>query len=302
MDSANPRLTEYSNSTSVTGRDTTLLDYLLQISAYPHPNTLAAHQVAEKYGKASPLYTRAKSKLAAVTIVGRFSGRRRQSDLLEFSGLMPFDVDGLLEVEFPDQWDLITGIENVVFAHRTASGSGIRFAIRVAVPKHTAAEKLVYGYKRLYNTVRDKLLEAGIKLDTVGATGVSRLFYMAYDPDMYYQPAAEEYRGYWPVQSVHPLEDDGAESDDILNRAREEVYPLLSLLADAALVHPESRDAIMFRLDWLFGRAETNRWLKHYFPDSRRSKTRGDSPARDVTYPSIAQWLKEEAAAARWFR
>ena len=297
MTTFNPLMSRFASPFGRGGYESTpitLMDYLAEVRGAPSPAVARAHAAAATHGKGSPEYDNAKKALPAVTPAALFDGRRRAEYAKSLTGIMPFDIDGLYDpAEYRAVWEQLTSLDNVVFAHTTPSGAGYRFGVRVDAPKASVGI-LVRAYPAAYKHVLSRIVSTGLPVDTVGGLGVSRLFFLAHDPHLYYNADAEPATTYWDLRDYG--EGYPTNTEPLSAAERELLIAHLPGLAAAVNFRPDLRDAVMFRLDWLLGRAETNKWLREHWPDSSRCKGRGPSPRQDQSTAQVYSWLKEEAA------
>lgn len=125
-----------------------------------------------------------KKALPGVTITGVFK-RRSNAAWREPSMLVGIDLDDLDEAELCRAWRELTASPSVAFLHRSASGSGLKGAVRVPGLALPDAQR----YSLAWQAVSLWLLSLGVENDAA-VKDVSRLSFLAHDPDAYWNPEA----------------------------------------------------------------------------------------------------------------
>ena len=121
------------------------------------------------------------SRLPAVTFSGTFpKGKRKAQHLIQHSGHVVLDIDGLLPSQIPDLLAELAQDPRVLLAFISPSGTGIKVIVRVdPIPQNDLEHK--GAYQACLETFADLAEEYGFEIDTSGKD-CSRLCYLAYDP------------------------------------------------------------------------------------------------------------------------
>ena len=121
------------------------------------------------------------TELPAVTFSGTFpKGKRKAQHLIQHSGLVTLDIDGLLPSQIPDLLAELAQDPRVLLAFISPSGTGIKVVVRVdPIPQNDLEHK--GAYQACLETFADLATEYGFEIDTSGKD-CSRLCYLAYDP------------------------------------------------------------------------------------------------------------------------
>jgi hypothetical protein len=130
-------------------------------------------------------YDSAKKLLDAVTFCGLFNGRRKMEYLVDYTGIIVLDIDKLTAEALRIVRELIVGCEYTLACFVSPSGAGLKVLVQVStgVKEHVATFNAVLQY---YTKV------AGVEIDRSGRD-VTRLCFVTYDPDLYYNPGAKTF-------------------------------------------------------------------------------------------------------------
>ena len=121
------------------------------------------------------------TELPAVTFSGTFpKGKRKAQHLIQHTGCVVLDIDGLLPSQIPDLLAELAQDPRVLLAFISPSGTGIKVVVRVdPIPQNDLEHK--GAYQACLETFADLAEEYSFEIDTSGKD-CSRLCYMVYDP------------------------------------------------------------------------------------------------------------------------
>lgn len=119
-----------------------------------------------------------KSQLPAITPSGTFK-RRRNGELIQYSGIICIDIDGKDNPDIKD-WDMLkkslSDIQGLFYAGLSAGGNGIFLMIRIAYPdKHL----------KHFLSIEKELQSRGIVIDSA-CKDVARLRFASFDAQPYF--------------------------------------------------------------------------------------------------------------------
>ena len=149
-----------------------------------------------EYQKALDAYRKFKAaQLAGITPAGVFSHREKVG-ISEPSGLVVIDIDHIHNAV--EMRHTLAQDKNVVLCYVSPSGEGVKALYKVhPVPQNDAEFKDAWGCVGLNVSGKYKC-----KIDPSGKD-ISRLTFLAYDPECYYNPDAEPY-GWTPLPKKPP--------------------------------------------------------------------------------------------------
>jgi hypothetical protein len=125
-----------------------------------------------------------KKKNPALTVSGVFEERRRAKELTDHSGYIAMDFD---DIENVDQaFEILSKDPYTTAVFRSISGNGLCAIIRITPSKHDRAFE---GLERYYLSEYEMGIDPACK-------DVSRLRFISYDPDMYYNGSADLFKEY----------------------------------------------------------------------------------------------------------
>lgn len=132
---------------------------------------------------------RLKIELPAITPSGIFQPTRNKENLVSHTGLIAFDLDPITEnLEIPNWENLkeeLCKIKNVAYLGRSASGRGYWGLIPIpAEPEN---------HRFYFEALESLFKEFGLTIDPLPKSPASLRFY-SYDPDAYFNHAAELFR------------------------------------------------------------------------------------------------------------
>ena len=121
------------------------------------------------------------TQLPAVTFSGIFpKGKRKAQHLVDHSGLITIDIDGLPQEQIPDLLAELAQMPHVVLAFVSPSGLGIKVIVRVdPIPANDLEHK--GAYQACLDFFEDLASEYSFEIDTSGKD-CSRLCYLSHDP------------------------------------------------------------------------------------------------------------------------
>ena len=138
-----------------------------------------------------------KNLLPAFAPAGYLLDGKSRDNLIGLTGLCFIDIDHLEEDQVEAAMDLLRADEHVLLASRSISGKGLHILVPYSLWREDPTESLpatpskknqTYGsvFKSTAARYREML---GVKIDAA-ANNAERLFLIAYDPDVWYNPAA----------------------------------------------------------------------------------------------------------------
>ena len=121
------------------------------------------------------------TQLPAVTFSGIFpKGKRKAQHLVDHSGLITIDIDGLPPEQIPDLLAELAQMPHVVLAFVSPSGLGIKVIVRVdPIPANDLEHK--GAYQACLDFFEDLASEYSFEIDTSGKD-CSRMCFLAHDP------------------------------------------------------------------------------------------------------------------------
>jgi hypothetical protein len=129
------------------------------------------------------LYDHYKKLLNAATFGGTFSPTRGKETLLQHSGLVHLDYDHVCDLAHVRE--VLCGAPTVAYVFVSPSGHGLKVGVHVAQVADDAS------YKHAWQVVSDHVAsQYGLEADPTGKD-ISRLCFMAWDPDAYVHLDAE---------------------------------------------------------------------------------------------------------------
>ncbi|MCX7550887.1 DUF3987 domain-containing protein [Xanthomarina sp. F2636L] len=126
-----------------------------------------------------------KKHLLGFTASGVFNTTRKADTISEYSGFVILDIDKLSESELSRIIPIIHLAVYTYAAFISPSGNGIK----IIVPVNSTKEEHKEAYKQVVDYYEQAL---NIDIDTSGSD-ISRLCFMSYDPDCYFNKDAETY-------------------------------------------------------------------------------------------------------------
>jgi hypothetical protein len=128
-----------------------------------------------RHGKS--FYDGAKKQLDAYTFAGIFHQTRTKQHLLQHSGLVHLDYDGVPDVARARE--VLCGGASIAYIFLSPSGLGLKVGVHVPRVSDDTS------YKHAWQLVADALEQhTGLVADTTGKD-ISRLCFVSWDPDMY---------------------------------------------------------------------------------------------------------------------
>jgi hypothetical protein len=142
-------------------------------------------------------YDNLKKTLEAVTFCGQFLGGRKMQYLIDYTGIMVLDIDKLTHEQVAILREVIIRCEYTMACFVSPSGFGLKVLVQVGtgIEEHLSTFNSVVQY---YENL------TGVAIDRSGKD-ITRLCFVTYDPDLYYNPQASIYRPLqgagqtWPV-------------------------------------------------------------------------------------------------------
>lgn len=128
-----------------------------------------------------------KQSLPAITVSGIYKEKesRTSGNLIEYTGLMVLDIDKLeSKLKVNEVFNNIVEINHTMLAFISPSGYGIKIIVRT---NNVESNQHTYFYKKLVKHYEDILK---VKLDS-STCDLSRLCFLSYDPNAYYNPNAK---------------------------------------------------------------------------------------------------------------
>lgn len=123
--------------------------------------------------------------IPAITISGTFS-QRSTKFLEKYSGLIAIDIDYKDNVEImPQVREILSNLEYVAYCGKSISGDGYFAIIPIENPLH---------FKQHFYALEEEMATYGIVIDK-SCKDITRLRYVSYDENHYYNPNANTY--YW---------------------------------------------------------------------------------------------------------
>lgn len=120
-----------------------------------------------------------------------FSGTRASKNISDYSGLVLLDYDGLTQDESEQLRDKVFATSPYcVMAFLSPSGRGVKALIFTDATDKDKAERTYYAVVRHYEALVNDCLGRVVPIDESGKDA-SRLCYLSYDPNIYYNPNAE---------------------------------------------------------------------------------------------------------------
>lgn len=133
-----------------------------------------------------------KPSLPCITVAGTFSKRDSKS-LLKSSGLMSIDIDYKDNMEIIDKVpEILKGLPYITFFSRSITGDGYFAITRLNNPNN---------YIEHFLALQNELNEYGIAVDK-SCKDISRLRFVSYDMEAYYNPYAAAYYREYPSEYV----------------------------------------------------------------------------------------------------
>lgn len=146
----------------------------LQVVVGKYPEDTDEHKAKRKAAKDA--YDAVKITLPAVTFAGTFSERGSEY-LLNHSGLIVLDIDGVPENEIGDLLSETEQLPFVVFAYVSPSGAGVKPVVSVTpVPRNPLEHKAAWA------ACKDAFSPLGYEVDSTGSD-VSRLSFFSHTPN-----------------------------------------------------------------------------------------------------------------------
>jgi hypothetical protein len=130
--------------------------------------------------------------IPAITISGTFS-QRSTKFLEKYSGLIAIDIDYKENQEImPRVKEILSQLDYVAYCGRSISGDGYFAIIPIENPLH---------FKQHYYAIEEEMATYGIVIDKA-CKDITRMRYVSYDKDYYYNPHATNY--YWEKEETKP--------------------------------------------------------------------------------------------------
>lgn len=149
-----------------------------------YATALKAHGNHKK-AHSDPQYQNAKLQMPGFTSSGEFS-YRKDTHLVQYSGLLCYDIDGLDDVARIKA--AVKSDAFCVMAYTSPSGYGVKLFLRWADPRSG-------DHKRAWDAGRQHVESVyGVTITDTAGRDLSRLCLLAYDPDVYFNPAAAPVR------------------------------------------------------------------------------------------------------------
>jgi hypothetical protein len=124
-----------------------------------------------------------KKKLHAI-LFGGLAVNRTDNDINEPSGLMVTDYDHLPMEQYQRIWDKLKNDKHTVLMFRSPSGDGIKAV--VSIPKSSKDD-----YRKRFKAYEEYIKEP--EYFDEKNSNISRLCFVSYDPDLYFNEAAEQF-------------------------------------------------------------------------------------------------------------
>ncbi|WP_170245224.1 HRDC domain-containing protein [Gelidibacter salicanalis] len=124
------------------------------------------------------------SKLPCVTLSGTFE-KRNNAHLLEHSGLIQIDIDGLEKKDYDLQFKKLVSDIYTFVAFRSPSGNGIKLVVKINPSIDTHLEQFL-ALQKYYQE------EYKIDID-VACKDIARCMLLSHDPNIYCNPFSEVY-------------------------------------------------------------------------------------------------------------
>lgn len=144
-----------------------------------YATALKAHGNHKK-AHSDPQYQKAKLQMPGFTSSGEFS-YRKDTHLVQYSGLLCYDIDGLDDVARIKA--AVKSDAFCVMAYTSPSGYGVKLFLRWADPRSG-------DHKRAWDAGRQHVESVyGVTITDTAGRDLSRLCLLAYDPDVFFNPA-----------------------------------------------------------------------------------------------------------------
>jgi len=127
-----------------------------------------------------------KEQTTAVTISGTFDDARKADQITDHSGYIAMDFDNIENVD--QAFEIIKADRYTSALFKSISGNGLCAIVRITPSKHKEA---FYGLERYYLSKYEMGIDPSCK-------DVSRLRFISYDPDLYYNANADLFDDYVP--------------------------------------------------------------------------------------------------------
>ena len=145
-----------------------------------------------------------KNKLPAFTVSGNFENGRKATDIVSYSNFLVLDLDKLSAEQVENVQKLVKLAHYTYAAFISPSGNGMKIIVQVnsSVEHHKEAFKQVADhYEKCLN----------LEIDSSGSD-VSRLCFMSYDPDCYFNKNADVFDVALPDKAVPVLPDENIQT------------------------------------------------------------------------------------------
>lgn len=180
-------VTFYNNVTDKVGKDVCLKDCILTDGYKEIANRIRVGKTEEERHKKKE---ELKLNIPTVTVSGSFTNRTADG-LKTSSGLIAIDIDYKDNVEImPQVREILSNLEYVAYCGKSISGDGYFAIIPIENPQH---------FKQHFYALEEEMATYGIVIDKA-CKDVSRLRYVSYDDNYYYNPDASTY--YWEIDEV----------------------------------------------------------------------------------------------------
>jgi putative DNA primase/helicase len=189
-------------------RNTSLEQIIIDIREGKYKDKIEPIRRLQKEGKNSDV-KELKKHLLAFTPSGVFKSKRTTKTISEYSGLVILDIDNLSTEELKRIIPIIHLAFYTYAAFISPRGNGIK----IIVPVNTSKEHHKVAYKQVAQYYEQAL---NIEIDTSGSD-ISRLCFVSFDPNCYFNKSAEKYEVIIKTKSVkslnnkthlHPLNND----------------------------------------------------------------------------------------------
>ena len=138
-------------------------------------------------------YKVAKKRLPAVAFCGEVKGGHSKEDLVNYNGLMVFDIDHLTVEEMDQTFSCLSSDKHILAFWVSPSGYGYKGLIRVGYQNNPGAVEVDICYKKAFVDVKDYFYRNySIKLDT-NCSDFSRLCFVCWDKNLYQNENAEQF-------------------------------------------------------------------------------------------------------------
>lgn len=126
-----------------------------------------------------------KRKLPGFTTSGIFNNGRKADQLTEYSGFIVLDIDKLTPEELVKAKETAVGIPYTYSAFISPSGNGLKIIIKSNHDRNSHASVIIQASNYYFERIN-------LPIDPSGKD-VSRLCFVSYDPDCYFNPKAEKF-------------------------------------------------------------------------------------------------------------